>query len=306
MSYDLEVFAAVHGPIDLAALAERAQAANSRVKLVTHGSGLADDGAGFIVERTARGAKFSAGDGRGERDEWAMELCACILAGRDGSVLDRHTGRSWTHALLDEWLRVGPLLSGRALASNHERIAHVTRPVAPEQFAARVETMTAHCTGSTASPALRERLRDELVAYVSRSPFTWIAARAMASLDDLSALEQLTRTVPRGSVPDPFVIVAQYGAAAVAVFAHALADPDPNYRRAAAQAIHHVRHPEALALIARALEDRRSTVREAVLQAGFDEVMSRPGARAALSATLLRLTHDPSSVVRRCVARFQK
>ncbi len=306
MSYDLEVLAAVHEPVDLAALAAEVRARADRVCLVPRGAGLADDGTGFVIERTARGAKLSAGNERGERDEWGMELCACILAGHDGSVLDRHTGRTWTFALLDEWLRVGPLFSGRALASNHERIAHVTAPVAADRFAARVEAMTVHCAGANASAALRSRVRDELVAYVSRAQFTWIAARGMAALGDLSAIEQLTRTIPHGSEPDPFVVAAAYGAPAVALFSRALADPDPNHRRAAARAIHLVHHPEAIALITRALEDRRSTVREAVLDASFDEVMTRAGAREALAPTLLRLSRDPSSLVRKRVAQFQK
>ncbi|MEI8255379.1 MAG: HEAT repeat domain-containing protein [Deltaproteobacteria bacterium] len=306
MSYDLEVLADVHGPVDLAALAAQVRSRVDQINLGARGAGLADDGTGFVIERTARGARLSAGNDRGARDEWGMELCASILAGRAGTVLDRHTGRLWTYALLDEWLRVGPLFSGRALASNHERIAHVTAPVAVDQFGARVEAMTAYCAGASASPALRGRVRDELVAYVSRAQFTWIAARAMAALGDLSALEQLTRTIPHGSEPDPFVVAAGYGAPAVELFSHALSDPDPNHRRAAARAIHHLHHPEALALIARALEDRRSTVREAVLDADFDGVMARAGAREALGPVLARLSRDPSTLVRRSVARFQK
>ena len=233
-----------------------------------------------------------------------MELAACVLAGATGTVLDRHTGRVWTAALLDEWLQVTALLSGRALASNQERIAHARTPVATEQFAARVESITRHCATAGASSALRARLHDELMAYVSRAQFTWIAAHGLANLGDLSAIEQLTRTLPHGTEPDPFVLAAKYGAPAVALFARALADADPNHRRAAARALHHLHHPDALPLVLRALEDRRSTVREAVLDADFDAVMARPGARDVLGAALSKLAHDPSTLVRRRVARW--
>jgi hypothetical protein len=218
-------------------------------------------------------------------------------------VLDRHTGRNWSAGVLGEWLAVGPLLSGRATACNHERIAHVQQPVAFDQFSARVDAMVRHCQSGSCSDALRARVHDELVAYVSRAQFTWVAARALGALGDFAALEQLARTVPHGSDPDPFVVLAGFGGAAVPVFARALGDPDPNHRRAAARALHHVRHDEVFALAKRALEDKRSTVREAVLEAEFDRVMARPGAREALGPVLARLAHDPSTVVRRLAAK---
>ena len=304
VSYDLEVLALVHEPIDLDALVAAVRVKSDLVALVPHGKGLADDGAGFVIERTQRGAKLSAGNERGPRDEWAMEWCACVLAGSDGVVIDRHTGRQWSTSLLEEWLRVSALLSGRALASNVERIAHARVPVATEQFASRVEAITRHGATTGVSAALRARIHDELQPYVARAQFTWIAARGLANVGDLAAIEQLTRTQPHGSEPDPFVVAAQYGALAVAVFARALSDADPNHRRAAARALHHLHHPDALGLVVRALDDRRSTVREAVLEADFDEVMTRAGAREVLAPSLAKLARDPSTMVRRRVAKW--
>jgi hypothetical protein len=304
VSYDLEVLASVRPAIDLAALAEAVAARTDLVKLASRGKGLAADGGGFVLEATARGAKLVSAVDRGVRDEWGMELCAWLLAGDAGTVLDRHTGRNWPAQVLGEWLAVGPLFSGRAAACNHERIAHVREPVALAQFAARVDAMVRHCAEGACGAALRARVHDELAVYVSRAQFTWVAARALGALGDFAALEQLTRTVPHGSEPDPFVVLAGFGGAAVPVFARALADADPNHRRAAARALHHVAHDEVFALVKRALEDKRSTVREAVLEAEFDRVMARPGAREALGAVLARLVHDPSTLVRRLAGRY--
>ena len=304
MSYDLEVIASVNAPIDLVALAADVRARVDLVAPAPHGKGLAVDGGGFVVEPTARGVKLSSHVDRGPRDEWAMEWCACLLAGANGTVLDRHTGRTWTVAVLDEWLRVAPLFSGRAMACNEERIAHARAPVALQQLTQCVDTMVQQCAGAHASPALRKRVHDELIAYVSRPHFVWIAARALAGLGDLGPLENLTRTVPHGSEIDPFVVAASFGAQAVPLFTRALTDPDPNHRRAAARALHHLHHDDVFALVKRALEDKRSTVREAMLEANFEVVMVRPGARDALGASLERLAHDTSSVVRKLVAKW--
>jgi HEAT repeat protein len=59
-----------------------------------------------------------------------------------------------------------------------------------------------------------------------------------------------------------------------------------------------------LPLIARALEDKRSTVREAALESGFEEVLALPGARDVLGRVLSRLANDTSSLVRKMSSKW--
>jgi hypothetical protein len=302
LSYDLEVHSNGRAVLSRDDLHATVRALAPALPVLDREGRLASDGAGFALDHTPRGTVLTAGPARGPGDEHLMEIAALVLARPSGSVIDRHTGRPWTAALLAEWLAVAPLLSGRALAVNEERIAHRPEPAAARGFTARVEALTAHATGGAATAGFTARLRDELQHYAARSQLEWPVARGLARLGDFSGLEALSRAAT-GDL-DAFAVAAEHGAAALPLFQRALGDADPNYRRAAARALHRIADAAVLPLVARALEDKRSTVREAVLEADFGRVLSLPGARTALAPTLARLAHDPSSLVRRHCARW--
>lgn len=304
MSYDLDIVQRDAVPIDLDTLRDAVTSIAPAVVARVQQGRLVVDGAGFTVMAGGKGVHLSAGTTRGPADERAMEIVALQLAGAKGVVFDRHTGRQWPVELLSEWLRVAGLFSGRALALNEERIAHRTDHTAAKGFAERVDALVAHLASGNASPALRARLHDELAYYATRPALVWSIARSLAGLGDFDRLEALTRAAPAESEVNAFQVAAEYGRAALPLFARALGDPDPNYRRAAARALHLIVHPEVLPLIARALEDKRSTVREAVLEVGFEQVLALDGARVALARVLSRLASDSSSLVRKMSSKW--
>jgi hypothetical protein len=316
VSYDLEAVAPdpPRAPLDLDALVALARGheavlAHASVQHAREAALYACcDGEGFALEATPRGAKLCAGPSRGASDEWLMERVALAIAGPHGEVVDRHTGRRWTALLLREWLEVSALFSGRALAANEARISRRgTDPDEPVRgFADRVARVAAHVSRGEGSHELVARLREELGHYASRPAFAWPVARALATMGDFSRLEVLTRaSAANGGETDAFVVAAEYGAAAVPLFARALDDADPNHRRAAARALHRIAAPEVLPLAARALEDKRSTVREAVLEAGLDAMLALDGGPRVLGPLITRLARDSNSTVRRLAARYR-
>lgn len=304
MSYDLDIVQRDALRIDLDALRDAACAIIPSVVTRVQQGRLVADGAGFTVLAGPKGTHLSAGTTRGPADERAMEVVALHLAGAKGVVIDRHTGRQWPVELLDEWLRVTGLLSGRALALNEERIAHRTDHTAAKGFADRVEALVTYLASGNASAAMRTRVHDELAYYATRPALLWNVARSLAGLGDFDRLEALTRNTTADSEFNAFEVAAGYGRASLPLFARALGDADPNHRRAAARALHRVNDPEVLPLIARALEDKRSTVREAVLEAGFDRVLALPGARDVLARPLSRLPNDTSTLVRKMYSKW--
>jgi hypothetical protein len=262
------------------------------------------DGSGFAVEAGATAIKLVADVARGEGDEFAMELSACTLASGGHTVIDRHTGRHWSGALLEAWLSVTGLLSGRALAVNEERIAHRTAPTAARAFESRVETITGHLL-RTPSPALRARAIDELSYYASRPALMWSSARGLGRLGDLRRLEDLSREAAEETRSAAFVIAAELGGEALVLFERAFDDADPNRRRSAAKVLHRVTDRAVLPLVVRALDDRRSTVREAILESGFDRLLSLDAGRTVLGPALHRRASDPSTLVRKLAARHR-
>ena len=286
-------------------LAARIRAANEHVHPSANGARVCVDGTGFAVEAIDRGIRLFADAARGERDEWCMETAAFLAAGAHGEVLDRHTGHLWSAAELGDWLPIAPLLSGRALAVNEERIAQSHAPVAMAQFTTRVDAVVAECMRASAAPRLRERLHRELQHYARRSALAWPSACGLAGVGDFGALEQLARTMPHDVTPGPFAVAARHGGAALAVFARALDDPDPNHRRAAARELHSIEHVGVVPLVVRSLYDRRSTVREVVLESDLSAVLALPGAREQLGPVFDRLEHDPSTLVRKRVQRWR-
>lgn len=259
----------------------------------------------YRVDRIATGVRLSAPVTRSDDDEHLLECVACILASPAGRVFDRHAGRAWEPFVLDEWLRVAGLLSGRALAINEGRISRRSVGVclAAESFESRARALTTAAQRGSLSDATRTRLFDELSHWACRPALSWSCADALAALGDFTRLDALARTDESARA---FALAAAHQALALPFFSRALDDADPSYRRAAALVLHRLHTPAVLPLVARALADRRSIVREAVLEADLDALLALEGAREALAQALARLEEDPSSLVRRTLAKIAR
>lgn len=256
-----------------------------------------------VVEPLPQGARLVGASGRDALDEHAIECAAFALAGPAGRVFDRHAGRAWEHAVLAQWLRVAGLLSGRALAINEGRIAHRAAGVseAAGAFGERATRLVEAARSGALSEATRARLADELRHWSGRPALAWACGAALAGLGDYARLEALGRGE---EAERAFTAAAVYGAEALEFFGSALDDADPSHRKAAALSLHRVRDSRVLSLVVRALSDKRSSVREAVFEGDFDALLALEGAREELGPVLARLSSDPSSMVRKALARF--